>query len=167
MEISNSVIVGFILGGVAIPTGLVRVVWTLLNGKIEAGDKALLAKIEDGQKLLVDKMAELFQDTNKCEKILHKKVDKLTENTVDSGHCALRERLAILRFEAIEKESDRRFEVIDNQLGNMLKENSDAHSKLEGNDEKNHECLVRIDQTIAVMANNQKKRMGDSNDEDE
>lgn len=163
MEIPNGVIIGFVLGGVAIPTGLIRVVWTLLNSKIESGDRASLKKIESGNKALIEKidnghtallekMSELFNDTEKCEKILHTRIDALADNSVNTEHCMLKERLAINRFDSIEKESETRFKTIDAKMDEVRRKNDEAHNKLEKNDRINSECLTRMDKSLAILA---------------
>ncbi len=62
MEIPVSILV---LGFTA-TAGLIGVVWGMLRSKIESGDKVLADKIENS-----------FEETTKCEKVLHKRIDKV------------------------------------------------------------------------------------------
>ena len=171
MEIPNSVL----LGGFAVPLGLVGVVWKLLNGKIEAGDKALLEKIEagdqaligkidDGHTLLLNRMKELFDGTDKCERLLHKKVDSLANNSIDREHCELKERLALNRFATIDKEINQRFKAIDSKLCVIKDVNSSEHLSLkeEGSHSRSvqeniQESLSKIHARIGVLAERRKE----------
>ncbi|RLI66363.1 MAG: hypothetical protein DRO67_01270 [Candidatus Asgardarchaeum californiense] len=159
MEIPNSIVVG----GFAVPLGLVGVVWRLLNAKIEAGDKALLEKIEAGDRALIEKidsghavllekMKELFDDTNKCERILHKKVNSLAERSVEKTHCDLKERLALNRFETVEKEVDQRFKSIDSKLCMVKDSNKADHTELKAGLQQSRATQAEIQKTLTKVS---------------
>lgn len=67
---------GTIAASFALPIFLGGIIFTLLRASIKTGDDALLAAIKEVKSDLTKDIEDAFLDTSKCEKALHKRIDK-------------------------------------------------------------------------------------------
>lgn len=72
MDIST----GTVVASFVVPVALGGAIFTMLRQSIKSGDEALLLAIKDVKKDLTKDIEDSLTDTSKCEKALHKRMDK-------------------------------------------------------------------------------------------